>query len=213
MCARVCPTETAVRGGLRARWRPRASRSRSASCSATPPTRRWPPACSSSSAPRRGKTVAVVGAGPAGLAAAHRLAMRGHDGHDLRGAAEAGGLNEYGIAATRRPTASPRPRSTMSPRSAASRSKRQALGRTFTLDELKSRHDAVFLGIGLAASTRCAPRRDRRGRDQRGGLHRRAAPGRGPLGAAGRPAGGGDRRRHDGDRRGRAEPSCSAPRR
>ena len=35
-----------------------------------------------------GRKIAVVGAGPAGLAAAHRLARHGHDGDDLRGAAQ-----------------------------------------------------------------------------------------------------------------------------
>src|SRR3990170_2630199 len=46
-----------------------------------------------------GKTVAVVGAGPAGLAAAHRLARHGHEVTILEARPKAGGLNEYGIAA------------------------------------------------------------------------------------------------------------------
>src|SRR5690606_7304318 len=46
-----------------------------------------------------GKRVAVVGAGPAGLAAAHRLAMKGHDVTVFEARPKAGGLNEYGIAA------------------------------------------------------------------------------------------------------------------
>ncbi len=46
-----------------------------------------------------GQRIAVVGAGPAGLACAFMLARRGHDVviHDARPAA--GGLNEYGLAA------------------------------------------------------------------------------------------------------------------
>src|SRR3954454_24380782 len=44
-----------------------------------------------------GKTVAVVGAGPAGLAAAHRLSMHGHDVVIFDAKPKAGGLNEYGI--------------------------------------------------------------------------------------------------------------------
>ncbi len=45
-----------------------------------------------------GRRIAVVGAGPAGLACAFMLARRGHDVviHDARAAA--GGLNEYGLA-------------------------------------------------------------------------------------------------------------------
>ncbi|NND44191.1 MAG: NAD(P)-binding protein, partial [Xanthomonadales bacterium] len=46
-----------------------------------------------------GKRVAVVGAGPAGLACAHRLAMLGHDVDIYEARPRSGGLNEYGIAA------------------------------------------------------------------------------------------------------------------
>ena len=46
-----------------------------------------------------GKRIAVVGAGPAGLACAHRLAMKGHDVVIVEARSKAGGLNEYGIAA------------------------------------------------------------------------------------------------------------------
>lgn len=46
-----------------------------------------------------GKRVAVVGAGPAGLSCAHRLALLGHDVTIYDAHAKAGGLNEYGIAA------------------------------------------------------------------------------------------------------------------
>src|SRR5690606_3943974 len=49
-------------------------------------------------APATGKKVAVVGAGPAGLACAHRLAMHGHDVVIFDSRPKAGGLNEYGIA-------------------------------------------------------------------------------------------------------------------
>ncbi len=45
-----------------------------------------------------GKRVAVVGAGPAGLACAHRLAMHGHEVTIFEKRPKAGGLNEYGIA-------------------------------------------------------------------------------------------------------------------
>lgn len=46
-----------------------------------------------------GKKVAVIGAGPAGLACAHRLAMLGNDVTIYDAKPKAGGLNEYGIAA------------------------------------------------------------------------------------------------------------------
>ena len=50
-------------------------------------------------APTSGKTVAVVGGGPAGLSCAHRLAVLGHDVVIFNRDEKAGGLNEYGIAA------------------------------------------------------------------------------------------------------------------
>ncbi|NVN41620.1 FAD-dependent oxidoreductase, partial [Ameyamaea chiangmaiensis] len=46
-----------------------------------------------------GRRIAVVGAGPAGLACAHRLAMKGHDVTIYDAQDKAGGLNEYGVAA------------------------------------------------------------------------------------------------------------------
>ena len=46
-----------------------------------------------------GKTVAVVGGGPAGLSCAHRLAMLGTDVVIYDARPKIGGLNEYGIAA------------------------------------------------------------------------------------------------------------------
>jgi len=49
------------------------------------------------SASKTGKKVAVIGAGPAGLAAAQQLARAGHDVHVYEKHAKAGGLLRYGI--------------------------------------------------------------------------------------------------------------------
>ena len=46
---------------------------------------------------RTGKRVAIVGSGPAGLAAANQLALRGHEVVLFEAAARAGGLLRYGI--------------------------------------------------------------------------------------------------------------------
>jgi len=46
---------------------------------------------------RTGKTVAIVGSGPAGLACAQQLARAGHDVHVFEKHAKAGGLLRYGI--------------------------------------------------------------------------------------------------------------------
>jgi dihydropyrimidine dehydrogenase (NAD+) subunit PreT len=54
-------------------------------------------------APTTGKKVAVVGAGPAGLACAYTLARLGHDVVVFDANAKAGGLNEYGLASYKTP--------------------------------------------------------------------------------------------------------------
>src|SRR5207302_10750091 len=46
---------------------------------------------------RTGKSVAIVGSGPAGLACAQQLARAGHDVHVYERWAKAGGLLRYGI--------------------------------------------------------------------------------------------------------------------
>ncbi|AUR03317.1 pyridine nucleotide-disulfide oxidoreductase-like protein [Phaeobacter inhibens] len=97
-----------------------------------------------------GKRIAVVGAGPAGLAAAHRLAMLGNDVVIYEARPKAGGLNEFGIAAYK------------STDNFASREVDwllqiggitveygKKLGAELSLDALKADYDAVFLSIGL----------------------------------------------------------------
>ncbi len=102
-------------------------------------------------AARTGKRIAVVGAGPAGLACAHGLARRGHDVVVFDARAKAGGLNEYGIAAykTTDDFAQAEVQWLLSIGGIELRLKQQ-LGRDVTLDGLRADFDAVFLGLGLA---------------------------------------------------------------
>lgn len=99
-----------------------------------------------------GKRIAVVGAGPAGLACAHTLARQGHEVVILDAHEKAGGLNEYGLA---------------SYKTAGDFAQREIrwllsiggvtvqpgwrLSSAAQLEALQQEYDAVFLGLGLGA--------------------------------------------------------------
>ena len=97
-----------------------------------------------------GKRVAVVGAGPAGLACAHGLALRGHDVVLFESRHKLGGLNEYGLASykTTDDFAQKEVAWLLSIGGIEVRTGQQ-LGRDITLDGLLAGFDAVFLGLGL----------------------------------------------------------------
>ncbi len=102
-------------------------------------------------APETGKRIAVVGAGPAGLACAHRLAMYGHSVviYDVR--EKPGGLNEFGIASYK--TVDDFAQAEIAWLMGIGGIEFQsslALERDLHLEDLRRIHDAVFLGIGLA---------------------------------------------------------------
>ncbi|NVN10231.1 NAD(P)-dependent oxidoreductase [Nguyenibacter vanlangensis] len=98
-----------------------------------------------------GRHVAVVGAGPAGLACAHRLAMHGHDVTVFDARPKAGGLNEYGIAAYKLPDDfAQREIDFVTAIGGITIEAGKVLGRDFTLAALEAAYDAVFLGIGQA---------------------------------------------------------------
>ena len=101
-------------------------------------------------APETGKRVAVVGAGPAGLAAAHRLAMHGHAVTMFDAKPKAGGLNEYGIASYKATNGFAQEEvDYVTAIGGISIENGKVLGRDFSLSELSGGYDAVFLGMGL----------------------------------------------------------------
>ena len=99
-----------------------------------------------------GKRIAVVGAGPAGLACAHRLATLGHAVVLLEAHDKLGGLNEYGIAAYKSVDgfAQAETRFILSVGGIEVKSG-QRLGQDISLGELRGEYDAVFLGLGMGA--------------------------------------------------------------
>lgn len=150
MCARVCPTETlceeacvremsegqAVEIGLLQRF----ATDRLMQIESHPYIRQAD----------TGKTIAVIGSGPAGLACAHRLALKGNSVRIFECQPKAGGLNEYGIAAYK------------TVEKFAAKEVEWILGiggielvsdssfiDNHRLDKLRQQYDAVFLAVGL----------------------------------------------------------------
>ena len=150
MCARVCPTETlceevCVREAAEGKPVLIGQLQRYATdtvvASGTHPHTRAAPT---------GKTVAIVGAGPAGLACAHRLAMYGHDVTLFEANSKAGGLNEFGIAANKTPEDFAQAElNWLLSIGGISVETGKRLGADLSLDGLQSDFDAVFLSIGL----------------------------------------------------------------
>jgi glutamate synthase (NADPH/NADH) small chain len=152
MCARVCPTETLceqacvrneaegkpVQIGLLQRHATDALMA-----SGRQPYRRGA---------ATGRRIAVVGAGPAGLSCAHRLATLGHEVVVYEARAKAGGLNEHGIASYKSVDgfAQAEVEWILSVGGIEVRHGQQ-LGRDITVADLRRDYDAVFLGLGLQA--------------------------------------------------------------
>lgn len=151
MCARVCPTETLCEQACvreEAEGRPveigrlqRFATDRLMERGQHPYSRGAP----------TGKRVAVVGAGPAGLACAHRLAMKGHEVSLFDTKPKPGGLNEYGIAAYKVvDNFAAREVDWLLGIGGITFEGGKALGRDLALSDIKKVYNAVFLGIGLA---------------------------------------------------------------
>jgi len=103
-----------------------------------------------SRAANTGKKIAVVGAGPAGLACAHRLPINGHAVTIFDARAKGGGLNEFGIAAYKSVGGFAQTEVEWLLSIGGIEVKYDSpLGNGLSIDDLKADYDAVFLGIGL----------------------------------------------------------------
>ncbi len=150
MCARVCPTETLCEQACvreKSEGKPveigRLQRYATdvVMAEGTQPYQRAKPT---------GKKVAVVGAGPAGLSCAHRLAMYGHDVTVFDAKDKPGGLNEYGIAAYKSvDNFANKEVDWLLSIGGIELKQGQALGRDIALADLQNTNDAVFIGVGL----------------------------------------------------------------
>ena len=156
MCARVCPTENlceAVCVRNTQEGKPvqigRLQRHAVDALMASPQ-----PQLFSRAAPT-GKTVAVVGAGPAGLACAHTLARLGHAVVVYDAQPKAGGLNEYGLASYKTPdNFAQQEIQWLLDIGGITLHQGWKLETTTQLDALRQDHDALFLGMGLQQTHR-----------------------------------------------------------
>lgn len=100
-----------------------------------------------------GKKIAMVGAGPAGLACAYTLARKGHDVVVFDANPKPGGLNEYGLASYKTPNNfAQREVQWLLDIGGITIQNNWKLETTAQLDALRKDYDAVFLGVGLATT-------------------------------------------------------------
>jgi formate dehydrogenase major subunit len=99
-----------------------------------------------------GKRVAIVGAGPAGLAAAYHLLRRGHSAILFDAHAQPGGMLRYGIPEFRLPRHVLDTEINVIRTLGGEIRLSTKLGRDFTLEELRRDFDAVFLAVGAQGS-------------------------------------------------------------
>lgn len=101
--------------------------------------------------PPTGKTVAIIGAGPAGLTTAWFLGKKGHKPVLYEAQARPGGMLRYGIPAYRLANDVLDAEVEYICKTGTEINYNVVVGKDITLDELRKKHNAVFIGIGAWA--------------------------------------------------------------
>jgi heterodisulfide reductase subunit A-like polyferredoxin len=95
-----------------------------------------------------GKSVAIIGAGPAGLVAAHDLAIRGHRAVIFEALPKPGGMLQVGIPEYRLPKEVVRKEIEYIAKLGVEMKTGVEVGKDITLGELRDEFSAIFIGVG-----------------------------------------------------------------
>lgn len=105
-------------------------------------------------APKNGKSVGVIGAGPAGLACAAEAALLGYDVTVYEAKEKPGGLSTWGIAPYKMTQEDAQKEAAIVAGLGVRINCGVRIGKDIALEELERRHDAIFLGVGLGVPSR-----------------------------------------------------------
>jgi glutamate synthase (NADPH/NADH) small chain len=104
-------------------------------------------------APKNGKSVGIIGAGPGGLACAAELALLGYDVTVYEGKTVPGGLDTWGIAPYKMSYKDSMNEVKLVESFGVNIRTGMRVGENISVSELDKKHDALFLGVGLGTST------------------------------------------------------------
>jgi dihydropyrimidine dehydrogenase (NAD+) subunit PreT len=103
---------------------------------------------------QNGKSVGIIGSGPAGLACAAELALLGYDAQIYESKNIAGGLNTWGIAPYKASRADSLKEIELVKSFGVKIKTGVYVGDSISVEELLKKHDCIFIGIGLGESGR-----------------------------------------------------------
>ena len=104
--------------------------------------------------PKNGKSVGIIGAGPAGLACGAELALMGYDVTIYEAKEKAGGLDTWGIAPYKMMQRDSLNEVKLVESFGVAIKTKTRVGKEISIEELQKKHNAIFVGVGLASPTR-----------------------------------------------------------